>query len=488
MLSRCSRQLLTAVLGMIILAISPAHAAPSPLDAKPSAATTVTPATPPSQPDASIAPANSAAKVMEKAKQMMADGLPSMAYQLLEPHEFAQAGDIDFDYLIGIAALDSGKADKASLALERVLARDPNLAGARLDMARAWYVLGDYARARLELQILSKQNPPSSALGMIKQLQNAIDGSEEEAKRSHKWSAYLESGIGFDDNVTSVVSDFSDAIEKTYNLPGFEPTGSSIKRSSPIAFVQGGGDFSQRFNEQWSMDVSLDAKWRGLTRSQAYSSELFDTRAALQYKSGSYKWRFGLSMQQYWQETELPTANHRSRGFFLQWQKSVNSDNHLSLTLSANRQHYYDIPNNDGDSYTANLSWHHQFKGDWRPSLNLSLSKNLDDAKYLLFNGANNDKDSVGLRAFVQISPSEKIDLFGSIGISHRKDHDTYAHSPLVEYGIDNMSDLSLGLTWHFKPAWSLRTQWNYSRNDSNIAINQYRRNEVTAALRFDFP
>jgi hypothetical protein len=40
-----------------------------------------------------------------------------------------------FDYLLGIAALDSGKPDRATIAFERVLAVNPNFAGARLDLA-----------------------------------------------------------------------------------------------------------------------------------------------------------------------------------------------------------------------------------------------------------------------------------------------------------------------------------------------------------------
>ena len=51
-------------------------------------------------------------------------------YTLLAPYEDEMAGNVDYDYLLGIAALDSGQPDKASLALERVLAVNPNAAGA----------------------------------------------------------------------------------------------------------------------------------------------------------------------------------------------------------------------------------------------------------------------------------------------------------------------------------------------------------------------
>ncbi len=493
MLRCCNKQLLAAIFGLLTLSATPAFAATTSTDAKPPIATKDLTR------EAQIVAASGASPslsehaplevTLQKAKQLMRDGMPSQAYKLLEALEFEQAGNIDFDYLIGIAALDSGKADKASLALERVLAQDANLAGARLDMARAWYVLGDYERARKELHILSGQNPPSAALSMIKQLHNAIDGSEEEGKRSAKWSGYLESGIGYDNNVTSVVDDFTDALLKTYQTDEFTATGNSIKRQSSVVFMQGGGDFSQRFNDDWSMDFSLDAKLRGLPRARRYTSELLDSRAALQYKAGSYKWRFGLSLQRYWQETEAEqTSNHRSSGFFLQWQKSINRDNYLSVMLSGNRHHYFDVPISDGDNYSLSIAWLHQFSGNWRPSLNLTLSKHVDDAKYLLGNNRSNDRDSVGLRAFAQISPRENIDLFASLGFTHRTDRDTNARSPYVTHGFDNLIDSSVGVNWRFKGNWSLHSQLNYSRNNSNLAINRYHRTEVSAAVRFEFP
>ena len=51
-----------------------------------------------------------------KADALMKQGKAAEAYSLLQPFEFEQSGNIKFDYLLGIAALDSGKPDKATLA------------------------------------------------------------------------------------------------------------------------------------------------------------------------------------------------------------------------------------------------------------------------------------------------------------------------------------------------------------------------------------
>jgi len=67
---------------------------------------------------------------LEKAEALMKAGKAAEAYALLLPFEDKYAGDPRYDYLLGIAALDSGKPDKATLVFERVLAVSPDFAGA----------------------------------------------------------------------------------------------------------------------------------------------------------------------------------------------------------------------------------------------------------------------------------------------------------------------------------------------------------------------
>ena len=59
---------------------------------------------------------------LARAQQLLRQGQAAQAYAILEPLESANAGDLNFDYAMGVAALDSGHADRAVIALERVLA------------------------------------------------------------------------------------------------------------------------------------------------------------------------------------------------------------------------------------------------------------------------------------------------------------------------------------------------------------------------------
>jgi len=114
---------------------------------------------------------------MADAEALMKAGKPSDAYTLLEPLELERSGEIGFDYLLGIAALDSGKPDKAIIAFKRILAANPDIAGARLDMARAYYQLGDLPQAQAEFQAVAAQDPPEAVKATIQKFLGAIKAS-----------------------------------------------------------------------------------------------------------------------------------------------------------------------------------------------------------------------------------------------------------------------------------------------------------------------
>ena len=112
---------------------------------------------------------------LTQAEALVREGRAAAAYALLQPKEADSAGDPDFDYWLGISALESGRPDKASIALERVLIVNPDFAAARLDLARAYFALNDYERARLEFKTVLEQDPPESARETIQRYMAEMD-------------------------------------------------------------------------------------------------------------------------------------------------------------------------------------------------------------------------------------------------------------------------------------------------------------------------
>ena len=75
--------------------------------------------------------------VLDSARRSLASGNAKQAYTELSAVQDKMTGMPEFDYLLGVAALDSGKIEDAIIAFERVLALVPNHAGAQMVLARA---------------------------------------------------------------------------------------------------------------------------------------------------------------------------------------------------------------------------------------------------------------------------------------------------------------------------------------------------------------
>ena len=109
------------------------------------------------------ADANARLKLLQDAANLIKSGKSAEAYALLVPDQSKRAGDPDYDYLLGLAALDSGKPNEAIFALERVLAVKPNHLQARAEIARAYLAVGEKATAKQEFEAVQSQNPPAGS-------------------------------------------------------------------------------------------------------------------------------------------------------------------------------------------------------------------------------------------------------------------------------------------------------------------------------------
>lgn len=91
------------------------------------------------------------ASPIDEAQALLDAGQPVAALRLLDPLERDRAGDPRYDYLLAIAALDSGKPARASAVFERILSLAPRLAGIRVELAHALRLTGQAERARSEI-------------------------------------------------------------------------------------------------------------------------------------------------------------------------------------------------------------------------------------------------------------------------------------------------------------------------------------------------
>jgi len=149
-----------------------------------------------------LSPTAAVAGVPEDMKLLIEQGRAAEAYTLGLQHE-DMLGQPLFDYYFGIAAVEAGRMTLGVLALERFMLQDPTNDLARLELGRAYYLLGDYARAVREFEAVLAKSPPFSVQITIRRLLAAMRDSNS---RAINGSLFLEGGFGWTSNANSGVA------------------------------------------------------------------------------------------------------------------------------------------------------------------------------------------------------------------------------------------------------------------------------------------
>ena len=413
------------------------------------------------------------------------------AYMLLVAEQDKLAGTPEYDYLLGVAALDSGKVDDAIIAFERVLAVEPRNAGAQLDLARAYFNAGSLDLAEGTFRKLKASNPPAAALGAIDKYLDVIAERRKASRRI--FNAWGEMAFGYDSNLTGVPTDFSAAVQQSFNLVGINPTGNSIKRKAPYLGAAVGADFITPISEKWNGYAGGELRARGYRKEAEFNSYSGDARAGAIWDSGSHQLRFNAAYNRYAQEGDAPgdpkpTNDRRNANGGAEWRININATNQLSVGLNAGQTRFMKNPTEDFDSVMASAGWLTSFAGTGTPLLQLSGYYSRDTARHKLADGlTDKSKKIAGVRVYGQYNLSDRLSLFSTLGHAQRRDDSAFARSTTVELGRDRLTDLTLGVNWRFQDRCSMRAQWAASRNDSNIAIYDYTRHEVSSTIRCDF-
>jgi opacity protein-like surface antigen len=110
----------------------------------------------------------------------------------------------------------------------------------------------------------------------------------------------------------------------------------------------------------------------------------------------------------------------------------------------------------------------------------VGLEKSVDQIQRI-----DGDQKFAGIRAGGQTRLNDSNSVFASLGYKYGN----YSRRNLLfmDYRQDKQYDLSAGLNWTPARNWTVRPQISYTRNDSNIAMNDYDRMDISASVRHDF-
>lgn len=405
------------------------------------------------------------------AQGMINGGKPLDALDLLSPYEFEYAGEKEYDYLLGLSLLDSGQAGQSVFAFQRVLAVDPNFAGARMELARAYFDMSEYDLARAEFTTLQSLSPPANVQSTIEKYLAAIRNRTLSAKRG--FSGYVQLGAGNDSNANS-----APAVD---SFLGFNLADESREtESSVISTVAGlSYDLPVNYFRTWFVRSNLNHRSNG---DATFSNTLsFDISAGVKqsFKDGDST---TVSLQTYSTDVD-GSSNNRGYNVNGQYNLSFSAANQLGLFARVGAIDYvetFDIK--DATQFVGGVSWIHILGLSSRPSLITTVIAGEDDPDLSTSPYA---RTFSGLRFTAAAALTHQLNLFASIGSTSSSYDGLFFGLP--DEREDDFSQFTLGINWRIDKNWSFKALLNQSENASNIDIFDYDRSELMLIARSDF-
>lgn len=410
----------------------------------------------------------------DRAKAMLARHEARAAYELLLPAEATRAGDPEFDYLLGIAAIDAGEAERAVFALERVLAVQPRNHVARAEIARAYLALGEREAARREFQIVREQSIPADAKANIDRFLAAIAAAE-----TTRFSGFIELGTGYDSNVNAATSTAQIALPALGGIiVTLDP--SSTERGDAFALLSGGVNLTHKLSEAWSVVGNAAGSARGHDDEKRFDQTLLEGSLGARWARGRNAITAGGQLQNFELDYE---SYRRTRGLVAQWQHSYDERRQASLFGQFSELRYPTQEIRDADRAVVGIAYGKAFTVTYTPVVFASAYAGRE--KELAEGVPHLGHKLAGVRLGGQLRLGNGWSLLGSAAYEERQ----YGGPEpifLVERK-DRQADASAGVSYLFRANTTILAQVAHTDNDSNVAINKFDRTVGTLSVRVNF-
>ncbi len=224
-----------------------------------------------------VAASADAQSLLREAESLLANGESQRAYDLLGPRQESLYGNPYYEYLLGVAALDSGRINMAILSLRRAVAGAPQFSGARMELARALFEAGETGEARPLFVALLDEAPPPGVRDVINRYIYAID--TRPGRLPSRFAPFAELFAGYDSNANGSTDD--------QQFLGFTLSPDNVETDS--AFIEGaaGFDWTVPRSARFAWQLGARASYRRNPDASFVDSGVASTAGGMTWRSGS---------------------------------------------------------------------------------------------------------------------------------------------------------------------------------------------------------
>ncbi len=399
---------------------------------------------------------------LQQAQRLLAAGEPQQALELLRREWLTQAGDPDFDYLLGVALEQSGHTDEALFAYERVVIVNPNHTDARLKMG-AIYAQRSHALAGRELA------------------QQPLQGEGGRSGRSLQ--GYLLTGLGWDSNITSGPKakqlPLPDRIQRGVEV--MTDLGSASQAEDSVMLLEAGVTLNQPISDQigWVGSGSLRQNLYPTHHANQEGIVNFDLGVRLGQEGN----RLGISMIS--QIYLLDDQRYRQAlGGHLSWSYTLGNGTPITSYLQY-VDFNYTKPENRIDNSVRQVVG---FASEW------AWADRSGVIQYGLYGGEDRASDSPlatssyrlwGFHLGGSLPLRERFTL--ALGLLYEPHHYRVEDLLYLRGREDQIYTLGLSLDYSLSPDLHLIPLLTYTRNDSTLELYDYRRSSALLQIKWEF-
>ena len=407
--------------------------------------------------------------------------------QFDQAYQTAQAnpqliGEVHFDFLYGVAAINVGRVAEGLLALERHLSAVPANDRARLELARGYFLLGEYTRARSEFEFVLRYNQPAGVRANIAGFLQAMQARESSDRRASA-RFYAELGGGYDNNINGGTYNASYRVGPETVFP--DPA--SRQLGDYVAQVAIGGQHQMRVSNRLSVFIGADLDHRRNERQELYDLSNGSLYIGFTQLSGAALWRTTLTTSQ------LLVGTQRYRDAFqvgTEASVTFSPDQNL-LVFGQYSQRSHAAENQDRDGRVINLGamFTHNLPGQWgSPSLGVRAVYTQEDNQQ---GRKDFSKQGPLLRVFGSVTPLQRLrvsaGLSGSVERYGAADAFYALQADPAAVREDKSISADVVLNYALDAQWSLRADATWTITDSNQDLYDTRRKSLTFKVRYQF-
>lgn len=400
-------------------------------------------------------------------------GQAAAAFAALAPLEQTRAGDPDYDYALGLAAADSGQHGRAIAALQRVLAVQPGNAQARAEIARVYAMAGDLDTAKTEFDtVIADPSLPDP----VRQQLNSLSNRYRKQLRggSSRISGFVDVEGGYDSNVNAATSATSITLPVFAFLGPATLGGGATRQGEAFGQVQAGISFDVPLSRQTKLFASGLGLWRDARGDKAFDQAAATGTIGIARTSlAGHTVSLAGQSQQFWLAHRGFRASHGAIG---QYTRRLKNGDALSFAAQYARIDYRTDTLRDADRFTGTISYAGR-------RVFASIGAGKEAARRV---GGRHLGYALGTAQLgTELPLTSALSVVGGLSAEYR---DYGGADPLFGASRrETQIDASLSLRLMLAKSLILRPRVSLTRNDSNLALYDYRRATVSLSIRKEF-